>query len=60
MVRQHHQLNGLEFEQTWGDGEGQRSQRCRSPWGPRELDTTWRLNDDNSGEWEGVSSEHVP
>ena len=24
MVRQHHQLNGDEFEQTSGDGEGQR------------------------------------
>ena len=25
MVRQHHELNGLEFEQTPGDGGGQRN-----------------------------------
>ena len=25
MVRQHHRLNGHEFEQTPGDSEGQRS-----------------------------------
>ena len=49
MVRQHHQLNGLELEQTWGDGEGQRSQMCCSPWGPEELDTTQRLNNGNMG-----------
>ena len=28
MVGQHHQLNGHEFEQTPGDGEGQRSLAC--------------------------------
>ena len=33
MVRWHHQLNGREFEQTPGDGEGQRSLVCCSPWG---------------------------
>ena len=33
MVRWHHQLNGLEFEQTQGDSEGQRSLVCCSPWG---------------------------
>ena len=35
MVRWHHQLNGLEFEQTQGDSEGQRSLVCCSPWGRR-------------------------
>ena len=35
MVEQHHQLNGHEFEQTLGDGEGQRSLACCSPWGHR-------------------------
>ena len=25
IVKQHHQLNGHEFEQTLGDGRGQRS-----------------------------------
>ena len=32
MVGWHHQLNGLEFEQTLGDCEGQRSLECCSPW----------------------------
>ena len=40
MVGWHHQLNELEFEQTPGDGEGQGSLECCSPWGHRELDTT--------------------
>ena len=39
MVAWHHQLDGHEFEQTPGDGEGQ-----GSPWGCEELDTTQRLN----------------
>ena len=32
MVRQHHQFNGHEFEQTLGDREGQGSLVCCSPW----------------------------
>ena len=40
MVEWHHQLNGHEFEQTLGDGEGQGSLVCCSPWGHKELDTT--------------------
>ena len=35
VVGWHHQLNGHEFEQTWGDSEGQRSLACCSPWGHR-------------------------
>ena len=31
----HHWLNGYEFEQTLGDGEGQESLACCSPWGHR-------------------------
>ena len=38
MVGRHHQLN--EFEQALGDGEGQRSLLCYSPWGLKELDTS--------------------
>ena len=38
MVGWHHQLNGYEFEQTLGDGEGQGSLACCSPWGRKELD----------------------
>ena len=40
MVRQHHQLNGHEFEQTLGDSEGQGSLACCSLWRCKELDTT--------------------
>ena len=44
MVWWHHWLNGCEFEQTPGDGEGQGSLVCCSPWGGKELDTTEQLN----------------
>ena len=40
----HHRLNGLEFEQAPGDGEGQGSLACCSPWGCKKSDTTERLN----------------
>ena len=39
MVGRHHQLNGCEFEQTPGDGEGQGSLPCYSPWDHKESDT---------------------
>ena len=38
MVRWHHQLNGHEFEQALGVGDGQESLACCSPWGRKELD----------------------
>ena len=44
MVRQQHQLNVHESEQTPGDNEGQKSLTCCSPWGHTELDTTQGLN----------------
>ena len=44
MVGSHHQFNGHEFEQTLGDGEGQGSLPCCSPWGCKESDMTERLN----------------
>ena len=40
----HHRWNGHELEQTPGDGEGQRGLVCCSPWGHKESDMTWRLN----------------
>ena len=40
MVGWHHQLNGHEFEQAPGGGEGQGSLGCCSPWGHKELDRT--------------------
>ena len=36
MVGWHHQLNGHEFKQALGDGEGQGSLACCSPWGRKE------------------------
>ena len=35
MVGWHHGLNGHEFEQALGDGEGQGGLACCSPWGRR-------------------------
>ena len=43
MVRWPYQLNGLEFEETLGDGEGEGSLACCTPWGRKELDTTERM-----------------
>ena len=44
MVGWHHRLNGHEFEQTPGVGDGQGSLACCSPWGRKESDTTEQLN----------------
>ena len=44
MVGWHHGLNGHEFEQAPGDGDGQGSLACCSPWGCKELDMTEWLN----------------
>jgi len=38
MVGWHHRLSGHKFEQTPGDGEGQGSLVCCSPWGCKESD----------------------
>ena len=40
MVGWHHRFNGHEFDQTPGDGDGQGSLVCCSPWGHKELDKT--------------------
>ena len=44
MVGWHHQLDGHEFEQTLGVGDGQGGLVCCSSWGHKESDTTERLN----------------
>ena len=44
MVAWHHQLDGHEFEQALGFGDGQGSLMCYSPWGHKESDMTERLN----------------
>ena len=38
VVGWHCRLSGHEFEQTLGDGEGQGSLVCCSPWGHKESD----------------------
>ena len=44
MVRWHDQINGHEFVQAPGDGEGQGSLACCSPWGHKDSHTTECLN----------------
>ena len=47
IVGWYHRLNGREFAQTPGDGEGQESLVCCSPWGGKELDITEQLNNNS-------------
>ena len=44
MVGWHHRLNGHEFEQTLGVGDGQTGLECCSSWGRKESDMTELLN----------------
>ena len=44
LVGWHHRLDGYEFEQAPGVGDGQGSLACCNPWGCKELDTTEQLN----------------
>ena len=44
MVGWHHWLNGHEFEQAPGDGEGQGRLVCCNPWRQKEVDTTEGLH----------------
>ena len=44
MVGWHHWLNGHEFEQAPGDGEGRGSLVCCSPWSCKESDMSEWLN----------------
>ena len=54
----HPSLQTHEFGQALGDGEGQESLACYSPWGRKEMDMTERLNNNstNSGSPLPVSS----
>ena len=47
MVVWYHQLNGHEFEQAPGDGEGQGSLACCSPWGHKKSGKAEQLNSNN-------------
>ena len=44
LVRWHHQLNGHEFEQALGGGDGQGGLAFFSPWGCKKSDMTEQLN----------------
>ena len=44
MVGEHHRLNGHEFGQTPGVGDGQGCLACCGPWGRKESDMTEQLN----------------
>ena len=44
MAGWHHWLDGQEFEQALGVGDGQGSLMCCSPWGHKESNMTERLN----------------
>ena len=46
MVGQHHRLNGHEFGQTPGDGEGQGILAC--PWGCKMSDMIEQMNQNNN------------
>ena len=50
MVGWYHQLDRHEFEQAPGDGEGQGSLACYSPWCLKESDTTEQLNNNKSSQ----------
>ena len=50
VVGWYHRLDGYEFEQALGDGEGlgRTALACCSPWGCKESDTTEQLNNKDS------------
>ena len=55
MVGWHHRLNGHEFEQTPGVGDGQGGLARCSPWGHKESDTTEGLNNHHNEEKSATS-----
>ena len=56
MVGWCHRLDGHEFEQALGDGDGQGSLACCSPWGREESDMTEQLNNKNKKNASGTKS----
>ena len=47
----HHRLDGHEFEQALGVGDGQGGLVCCSPWGHKELGMTEQLNNKQRYVW---------
>ena len=60
MAGWHHQFNGHELGQPLGDGEGQGSLACCSPWGHKELDTTEQQQNNLHLMAYGVKDREVP
>ena len=58
MVGWHHRLDGHEFEQTPGEGEGEGCLVCCSPWGRKESGTTQQLN--NNSCWHRERIQTIP
>jgi len=56
MVGWHHRLDGHEFAQAPGVGDGQGSLMCCSPWGCKESDKAERLNSQLTDSFVLVSS----
>jgi len=48
MVGWHHQLNGHELGQIWGDSKRLRGLAGCSPWGCKESDTIQRMNNNDN------------
>ena len=44
MAGWHHPLNGREFEQALGNGDGQESLVCCCPWGCKDSEMAERLH----------------
>ena len=58
MVGWHHRLNGHEFEQAPGDGDGQGGLVCCRPWGHKGSDMTEQLINNNSRErWKWLTGQ---
>ena len=57
MVGWHHWLNGHEFEQASGDGDGQGSLVCCSPWGSKEQ-LNW-TGHDWATDWTDIYMYHI-
>ena len=59
MVGWHHRLDGHEFEQALGVGDGQGGLVCCSPWGCKDSDTTETLNNNNNPDNTKVCTQSV-
>ena len=56
MLGWHHRLDGHDFEQALGVGDGQEGLACCSPWGRKESNVTERVNDNTAHQAESRRS----